>query len=322
MDYRQLANFLYLEKQHIELKNALTHKSFYNNNEDKSNSRFVFLGMYGFKGKVAELLFNYQPNTGTQLQHFLGNIFKEEILDRIFEKYGLSALIRFGSGFDAQKHRHIFVYGFLGFICKYTSPDKLNQFIVNHFLIGNEHLIPGFDHNKDYLAQCNYFSLLIYQTPINQQTSKTADGKFTSTIFADKQELASATSKSYRYSQKSAEKQALKKLSELLSNAYHNNPIVKQLETEREKAKAMEQQQLIEERQKIRQQKIEDKKAQRLEKQKLAANLAKTKDYERRKAKEAAKLRREKAETARQKKEAAAAKISSNKRRYLEDKNK
>jgi len=72
----------------------------------------------------------------------------------------------------------------------------------------------------------------------------------------------------------------------------------------------------------MRQQKIEAKKTQRLEKQKQAADLAKTKDYERRKAKEIAKLRREKAETAKQKKEAAAAKMSSNKRRHLEDKKK
>jgi len=322
MDYRQLANLLYLEEHHIELKKALTHKSFYSDDEEKSNSRYVFMGMYGFKGKVAELLFNYQPNGGTQLQHYLGNIFKDEILNRIFEKYQLSELIRFGSSFDAQKHKHIFVYGFLGFICKYASPEKLNQFIVDHFLIGTEHLIPGFDQNKDYWAQCNYFALLVYQSPIRQQTIKTADGKFTTLIFADKQELASSTSNSFRYSLKSAEKQALKKLSESLSKAYLNNPIVKQLETEREKAKADEKTKLREERERIRQEKIQNKKAQRLEKLKQVTELAKTKDYERRKTKEAAKLRREKAESARQKKEASAAKMSSNKRRHLEDKRK
>ena len=68
------------EKNH--LLQALTHNSF----SDKNNSRYVFLGQFAFKGKVAEWIFDNVAGTGTQLQHFLGNIFSQKFLETYFDK--------------------------------------------------------------------------------------------------------------------------------------------------------------------------------------------------------------------------------------------
>ncbi len=278
--------------------------------------------MYGFKGKLAELLFDYQPCEGTQLQHFLGNIFKEEFLHRIFEKYKLENLIRFRNNFDAQKHKHIFVYGLLGFVCKYQAPEKMNQFIVNNFLTGTEHLIPGFDRNKDFLAQCNYFASLVYKSTVTEQTIKTEDEKFKTVILVDKLQISDFTSTSYCYSRKKALKEALKTLAESVSKEYENNPIVQKIRDERQKAEEKEKQNLRTEREKIRLQKLRDKKAEKSEKQKRAATIAKMKDTARRQAKQAAKQHRERMEEIQFKKAAAEARMSGKKRRHLDDKKK
>ncbi len=53
--------------EHHSLKKALTHHSFYKDSSDANNaesSKFIFLGMYAFKGKVAELMRKYIPLTG------------------------------------------------------------------------------------------------------------------------------------------------------------------------------------------------------------------------------------------------------------------
>ena len=125
LSHRWLADRLGCADKHNELKKALTHKSFFKNEDsDNSNSRYVFLGMFGFKGKVAETLFRYMPGTGTQIQHFLGNLFKDEILLKIYDTYNLHEICRFGSSFDINKQKHIIVYGFLGFVSQWLSSEK------------------------------------------------------------------------------------------------------------------------------------------------------------------------------------------------------
>jgi len=54
-----------------ELKQALTHFSFYENkNEAKANSRLVFAGMYAFKGITADILYKYYRHRYRATTHF------------------------------------------------------------------------------------------------------------------------------------------------------------------------------------------------------------------------------------------------------------
>ncbi len=111
--HRWLSSVFDLEELHNELKKALTHKSLYEKDESKTGSRYIYLGMYAFKGKVCELTEKYMPVGCTQLQHYLGNLFKEEDLHKIFHKYHLEDLSRSGVGYDVLRYKHLFVYGFL-----------------------------------------------------------------------------------------------------------------------------------------------------------------------------------------------------------------
>jgi len=115
--------------------------------------------MFGFKGRVAETLFNYLPGSGTQQQHYLGNIFKDETLLRIYKTYHLDELCRYGYTFEIEQQKHIVVYGFLGFVCQLLSPEKLNQFIVRNFLSETSHLMPTQFKNRDLQSQYNYFAV-------------------------------------------------------------------------------------------------------------------------------------------------------------------
>ena len=61
-----------------QLRSVLTHSSFYEK-EGKGNSRYIFAGMFVFKGQVAEVLYRYFTGDGTRLQHILGNLFRQEL---------------------------------------------------------------------------------------------------------------------------------------------------------------------------------------------------------------------------------------------------
>ena len=71
-----------------KMREVLTHDSFYEaagdakgpGNIRQGNSRYVFAGMTVFKGQVAEILFKFFSGSGTQLQHILGNLFKNDYL--------------------------------------------------------------------------------------------------------------------------------------------------------------------------------------------------------------------------------------------------
>ena len=65
------------------LRTVLTHSSFYEK-EGKGNSRYIFAGMFVFKGQVADVLYQYFSGDGTRLQHILGNLFGKERLERMY----------------------------------------------------------------------------------------------------------------------------------------------------------------------------------------------------------------------------------------------
>ena len=73
-----------------ELLIALTHSSYYStNSKKKSNSRYVFLGMFGFKSELSRLMFEFLPGSGTQLQNKLGQMFSRVAIDSLFDTLNL-----------------------------------------------------------------------------------------------------------------------------------------------------------------------------------------------------------------------------------------
>jgi len=284
-NYRKLAQKFGLADYHNELKKALTHKSFYNNVENDGSSRYVFLGMYGFKGKASEILFNYIPATGTQLQHYLGNLFKNDYLLRIYNKYEFDDVIRYGNNFDNSTHKHIFVYGLLGFLTKYATTEFLQKFIVSNFLTNSEHLLPSEYHNRDMYAQCNLLALQTYNKPISIEVIKQENAIFQATVKTGTVVLSIAESASYKYVRKKAIKLALLKITEQLSNDLENNPEYVQRQKLKAKAEQAEKERINAEKlqqQKIKQlQKKEEREKRKKERQAITQNkkkqLSKTK---------------------------------------------
>lgn len=220
-ELKKLAGLFELSDKYGELQKALTHKSFYSQkHEHKSNSRYVFSGMYVFKGNTAAILHKYIIATGTQLQHFLGNLFKNKYLEEIFDKYCLNKIIRCGETFDYTSYKHIFVYGFLGFIAEYSNNEVLNNFILSNFLIGKEHLILNNPKAGSITVQCNYFSQILYSTNIVVESVPTTDTMNKFIVKTGSNIIAQAESKSFRYARKKALKMALNFMSEIVSKKY------------------------------------------------------------------------------------------------------
>lgn len=210
---RQLARLVYAEKDHQQLNIALTHGSYYSREQpEKSNSRYVFAGMFAFKGEVAATMSRFVPGTGMQLQHALGNIFKNENLVRIYETFGLESVIRYGNDFDVAKHTHIFVYALLGFVFQHTPPEELSQFISRYIILPNYRLLDFTSKSKDLEAQCNVISRILFGKTIKVTTGKLNEKQFETRVSIDEYAVSLETAGGYRYSRAKSLKKALKSL--------------------------------------------------------------------------------------------------------------
>jgi hypothetical protein len=128
-----------------DFKKCLVHISMYesqNNNTNSGNSRFVFVGMYAFKGVLASLVSKYIAGNGKQLQHFLGNAFSNENLGKIFDELGLEHVVSAHESVEIHKIKHVFALGYLGFVFQYCSVTFIEQTAVKYFLDGNEQYLP------------------------------------------------------------------------------------------------------------------------------------------------------------------------------------
>ena len=95
-----LNSFNLLNRNVNEFRKALTHASYYGTEEESLGcSRYVFLGMFGFKGKVAKLLYDYVPGKGQSLQHILGNLFAMSRMEAFFDKWELEKFCRYCPNF-------------------------------------------------------------------------------------------------------------------------------------------------------------------------------------------------------------------------------
>ncbi len=299
------------------MKIALTHYSF--SDKSKDGGRYVFLGQTEFKGKVARILFEFVQGKGTQLQHYLGNLFKTKYLELLFYKYNLQDLVRYGENFNCENYQHIFTYAFLGFLSDQMNENDLNRFIYQNFIKNTSHLLPSDQPNKkDYKAQVLFLCKLYYNAKPKLQTTET-EGVYTFSLNIKDTILCQTESTSYKYAQKKIWKKTLKLLAEKEEEKLLQDPeflaqkekreAEKQAKEEREKAEKL--QAYFEKRAKrseeIRQKKIAKKKE------------AQKQDIKRREAKQKAKERRELAEKQQRLKEMGLQNISASKRRILED---
>lgn len=298
-----------------KLREVLTHSSYYNS-EGRGNSRYVFAGMFVFKGQVGDVLFRYAAGEGTRLQHILGNLFRNERLERQFDEWHLLQFARAGEGFDIRTHKHIFVYAIYGYVS--TLDDELRQWFISKYLIQDaSHLLSHRRRNLNVLAQADD---IVYKTDgrrLTLEMEQTPEGLHKArAMLSDGTLLCEAESKSWRYARRKAAKMALDILATparkyILSNpAYHARVLARKEEelAARKAAIAARDAQKEE----IRLQKKEQRKAE-----------ARILDAKRRKSQAAAKIR--KAENARRaalKAAKAARPMSAKKRRYLEDKKK
>ena len=317
MDYKTLATRLKTPETANELKIALTHSSFYKT-DNNGNSRYIFLGMYAFKGEVAEILFRYLPATGTQLQHALGNLFKNEHLERLFFAFELKNYIRHGIEFEVDKRRHIFVYGLLGYLFAHCGKENLREFIVKHFILPFQHVILPKTHNRDTETQCNLLSEILYNCRMRIAIEK-EDELFCATVTAGNRLLAQERSKSYRYVRRKTLKKALITLAGSAEEYEQQQPgyearrqqVENRLQQKSEAEKAQKQQAYKEKQEK----KAAERKTRKLQQQQTAIAA----DIKRRRAKAAAKLRKEEQARKTAAENAKKMNMSANKRRHLQD---
>jgi len=301
-----------------DFQQALTHSSFYeNDDEKKTNGRLVFAGMFVFKGQVAEILMEYFTGKGTQLQHSLGNLFRNEYLHRLFDQWQLMKQVRAGKNFDIREHKHIFVFAVLGCISRLDDETR-QRFIFKWFLNKeNNHIFQHTAKNADLQYQADFLSKNMYNEHLKISVVNDAQGLFTAkTTLKDGFIISEAQSKSYRYARKKALKLALLLLSEIrFSEFIRSTDYIERVKTRLEKQKS--------EKQRLDTETAALKKIQKAEHQQKMKEIKALRDLQRRKAQAEAKKRKAERDKIRAEKAAKEQRpMSANKRRHLEDKQK
>lgn len=306
-----------LEKS--RLREALAHSSFYSKGKtgESGNSRLVFAGMYAFKGILADILYNYYPLPGTQLQQILGNLTRNEYLETLFNNWGLLKYVRFGGNFDVRKHKHIFVYAILGAISQ-SDEETIRRFVFRYLICNDTR--PIFEHqqkNKNLLHQLYHLAAQVLGEKVILETSKVDDDRFITTVLTSGDVVLSREiSCSYRYSRKKAMKAAVT----VLANTDFNRFVSESDYLERLKQRELEKKQ-------FRQEEVRKKLAQKEQlKQKRIEQLRRlrqARDMQRKLSQAEAKQRKALLAAAKKAKELKTQQpVSANKRRFLEDKKK
>ena len=308
-----LASQLGIEKD--ELKQALTHYSFYEDkNEAKANGRLIFAGMFAFRGQLANILYNYYSGSGTQLQHILGNLFKNDFLNRLFDKWSLKNKIRAGKNFNIKTHKHIFVYAILG--CVSQKDEATQRRFVFKYIINSDtnHIFKHLTRNKDLINQTKLIAKQSFNKRLSTQMQLSTNGLHKAIIkFEDNIIICEAESKSYRYARKKAMKLAMQILSKISFDKFdletdYSIRITKRISAEKEKYR-------IE-----LEQKQEAKEIKRKENIETAKKIKKVRDLARKKAQATAKKQKQERAKIKTEKEKNKKPLSAAKRRFLEDK--
>jgi dsRNA-specific ribonuclease len=301
-----------------DFQQALTHASFFESgNETKANSRLIFAGMFVFKGQVAEILMDYFTGKGTQLQQLLGNLFRNEYLHRLFDKWLLMKHVRASKNFDIKAHKHIFVFAVLGCVARLDDETR-HRFIFKWFLNDeNKHVFQHTVKNVDLQYQVDLLTKKVYNEHLKIKVEQSADGFFSAkTMLNDGFVVSEALSKSYRYARKKALKIALLLLSEIkFSEFIRSTDYIERVKARIENERA--------EKLRLANEATELKKIQKAAHQQKMKEIKVLRDAQRRKAQAEAKKRKAEREKIRAAKAAKEQRpLSANKRRHLEDKQK
>ncbi len=281
----------YFQISPAEFKLSLTHASY---NAEKNNSRFVFVGMFSFKGYIADWVFKHIGGTGTQLQHYYGNITSNAYLENLFDKLGFNNYIYYGNTCKPETQKHIFMFGFIGCIFSLAPPECFEGFVEELFIFPNDHLMPKVHHAKDDWQKLVFLYRQNNKGKPEINYFKLADNKHRFEIKSQYTEMVSHESVSYRYAKKKAIKMALTILADeleekLISTKSHIT--IQESISDKKSAKKLE-----DSTRRIEDWKIE-KARKRIEKEaakQLKTKLAIATDEKRRKAKLAAKSKTKK----------------------------
>lgn len=301
------------------LKQVLTHSSYKKKWKLKTEdcSRYTFLGMYAFKGLVAEHLENYKVGTGQQLQHTLGNIFSKNRFEKLFDQWVLKRYVRVAPEFDLENHKHIFVYALLGYLYSCVETDKLIPF-MNKYLIDSADLNQHNDLKYNRKAQLDFLCMQIYQQKPKVVPLKENGHYVVSVLVEEGEKVAQQISKSLHYAKKKAIEKAIKKIViENEDRLIENQNYITILESRKELKRLNRKSQIQQEHEAWLKKQYDKKEARRLAilKRKEEKQLT---EERRRKAKIARKRRLD--DIARRKAEAVNRPMSAGKRRFLEDK--
>lgn len=230
-----------------KLREVLTHSSYYEQegkDAGKGNSRYVFAGMYVFKGMVADVLFRYYTGEGTRLQHILGNLFRQERLEQLFDEWQLRQFARAGKSFDVVRHKHIFVHAIMGYVS--TLDENTRNWFISKYIINKEtaHLLGHKKRNSDLLAQADDIVRQTDGRRLTLEMEVTDEGlNKAKAVLSDGTVLCESVSKSWRYARKKVTKLALDILAMpsrkyFLSNPDYQARVLKRKEEEQAQRKA------------------------------------------------------------------------------------
>lgn len=300
--------FIKTSSDRDSLKKAMTHESFYESS-NVGNSRLVFLGMFVFRGKVGEKLYKWLPVKGQMLQHVLGNHFSKNRLHHFFDKLDLMPYVRSSEGFDVQKHKHIFVYAFWGWLIQKLSDSELDDYITRYFL--DQDIIEGSQkHQFNIWQQLIYLVKTKYKKDVKLNHRYT-EGKHFVEIFSDDDLLSEHQSKSEEYARKKAIEKAIKYITDQDQSLLHDFMLSKE-EKERQHHRVIK-----EKRHKSFLKRNELKKLKRQERAEELKIERQEKEKKRRKAKQQVKKAKERRKEG---KIVITADMNAAKRRRLEDK--
>lgn len=218
---------------------VITHNSF---SEINNNSRYVFYGQFALKGIIAEWIFNNIAGTGTQLQHFTGNVTSQKRIETYFDKWKISK-VRIAESINFENQKHIFVYAILGYIFENTTKTQIEKFIFNEFIKTADHLLPQNYKHKNRWDQFVFLSKLYLDCKPKLVATIDENNCHQITILINNENYASHNSISYKYAKKKCVNEAIKKLTIYLEEKVNKDVtyLANQEKIKQEKEKALAQ---------------------------------------------------------------------------------
>lgn len=243
--------------------------------------------MYAFKGLVCEYAFRHIAGTGTQLQHYLGNIFKNSFLENFFIKYHLRQFCRF-TEIDIEKLNPIFVYALLGYLYENADAEQWETFIFNELILPNDKHLPHNHRSSNIWDQFIFLCKQHFEQRPKIIFDKNEDQNIVK-IQLSETSIGEHSSISFKYAKKKAIHLAMKWVATILEEKLNQDKIYKanQILLQQEKAKTILEAKTEKQRKHIAR---NESHAERMkEKQKLAEQKAQAEDHKRREAKQGVK---------------------------------